>query len=134
MQSHILKAFHHVITGSSASQRSRQITFLSLAVLGGCITFMLWLTRIVQNDLEINATDFFKVMWTANWYARIITVNFWATYVAASCFIGFETKRLKMSNRGTYIILALIIIAFGLPFFLYARECHRIRKNNDSRL
>ena len=95
---------------------SRSITYLVLSLVGliGCWYF---------NILAIQqGSDFFED-WGSTPAVQSATTDLFVTATAASIFIFFEGKRLKMKYVWAYILFSFITaIAFTFPLFLAFRE------------
>lgn len=101
----------------------RQLTFLSLAVLGGGYTYYNLMLGISANHGHFDVIDFVHSTWLNDFYARSLTIDFWTGAIAGTLFMLYEGMRLKMKFWWVYIVLTfLIAFAFAFPLFLFTRE------------
>jgi hypothetical protein len=101
----------------------RALFYLFLAIAGGGYTWYHAMMGVIAHHGKFDVTEFISSTWTADLYARSLTLDFWTAAVAGTFFILAEGYRLKMKKVGVYLILTVFIaFAFGFPFFLFMRE------------
>jgi hypothetical protein len=77
----------------------------------------------IANEGNFVVMDFITSTWTANYYAKSLTLDFWTGAVAGTFFILVEGLRLKMKRVWLYLILTVFVAyAFSFPLFLFMRE------------
>lgn len=101
----------------------KQYFYLLLAIIGGGFTFYMVMLGTIANEGNFVVMDFITSTWTANYYAKSLTLDFWTGAVAGTFFILVEGLRLKMKRVWLYLILTVFVAyAFSFPLFLFMRE------------
>jgi hypothetical protein len=105
--------------------------YLLLAILGGGYTYYYMLQGLSANGGNFNIGDFVSSTWTADNYAKSLTLDFWTGAIAGTFFVIFEGIRLKMKRVWLYpLLIVFVAFAFGFPLFLFLRGMH-LKKFND---
>jgi hypothetical protein len=106
----------------------KQYFYLLLSIIGGGFTFYMVMLGTAANEGNFVVMDFIRSTWTADYYAKSLTLDFWTGTIAGTFFILIEGLRLQMKRVWLYLILTVFVAyAFSFPMFLFVRE-HYLKK------
>ncbi len=95
--------------------------YLILSLLG-LIAFF-YVNKGIAQAGNFNVIDFISSTWTANFYAKSISVDFWVAATTGLFFMMIEAYRLKMKKVWVFVLLSfLVAFAFAFPLFLFFRH------------
>lgn len=108
----------------------KKISYLTLAVLGGILTWYFNLQFMVETYGRLSLAALLQFDWLAFVYggfanpaASSLSVDLLFVVMAGLVFLVSEARRLGMRHWWVYLLLSgLVAAAFAFPFFLFMRE------------
>jgi hypothetical protein len=100
----------------------KHYVFLLLAIVGGVKAIVFYFVASISNESS-KLLIFSQLVWSNNFNANSLTLDFWVIFFASMFFMLLEGRRLRMPYYGIYPVITLLsTMAFGFPLFLFIRS------------